>query len=211
MNNRKNERDSEKIVSTIKELLSSTNKDKALRNLPSDLYESMLEIKEMIDSNEITQDDLGKAIMDNLENNKNPLPGSVGQLLVGCLKGGCPLKYEEINDIPYIYNAKDDTFMRMSNIDTNISPGSYAIIYMTTGMPSDIKRSVFSSLMEKGFTRAKILYKKNLTDSYKTKIINNIKSYHKGGETPKYKNMATYFMILTILTILMYSYLKRKK
>lgn len=160
----------------IQELLSNHNKDKLLGEISKEMEQQIFEIKSLLDSGVISHETLKYEITNNLTDD-SIIPGTVAQMLIGCIdEKSCPMKEEEILDVPYYYDSINDSLIPLSRIAGAITTKSYAVVYMT-GSPSDINHNIFSNLKEEGFNRAKIMYKKSSTAPYKEFIIDNFDIY----------------------------------
>jgi len=160
----------------IQELLSKHNKDMLLGEISKEMEQQIFDIKSLIDSGIVSHETLKYEITNNLTSD-SVLPGTVAQMLIGCIdEESCPMKEEEILDVPYYYDSVNGSLIPLSRIEGAITTTSYAVVYMT-GSPSDINYTIFSKLKEDGFNRAKIMYKKSSTAPYKEFIINDFGFY----------------------------------
>ena len=62
-----------------------TNKDKSLGEVSAELNDYLIEIKELVESNEISYDELKEEIRKHLKSKDKVKPGSVAQLLMARL------------------------------------------------------------------------------------------------------------------------------
>lgn len=160
----------------IQELLSNNNKDKLLGEISREMEQQIFEIKSLIDSGVITHETLKYEISNNITDDKI-IPGTVAQMLIGCIdEKSCPMKEEQILDIPYYYDSINESLIPLSRITEAITTKSYAVIYMT-GYPQDLNYTIFLKLKEDGFNRAKIMHKKSSTAPYKEFIIDDFIFY----------------------------------
>jgi len=186
-------------------LLSEENKDKLLGEISEDLDQYIGDIKNMVDSGTVTYDQLRYEISKNLKIDAAAIPGSVAQMLLGCIdEESCPMRQEEILDIPYFYDKKK--LLPMTRIDNPINPDSYAVVYIT-GEPSDISIDALKEIEGKGFNKLKIMYKKTVRSKYRTMNINNIHNYvSPGGEAFNYK---LGLMVMLLLGVILYLIFKK--
>jgi hypothetical protein len=191
----------------VRRLLSEENKDKLLGEISEDLDQYIGDIKNMVDSGTITYDQLRDEISKNLKIDDDAIPGSVAQMLLGCIdEESCPMRQEEILDIPYFYDKKLKKLLPMTRIDNPINPDSYAVVYIT-GEPSDISIDALKEIEGKGFNKLKIMYKKTVRSKYRTMNINNIHNYvAPGGEAFNYKMG---LMVMLLLGVILYLLFKK--
>lgn len=188
----------------VRRLLSEENKDKLLGEISEDLEQYIADIKNMVDAGTITYDQLRDEISKNLNISQEQRPGSVAQMLLGCIdEESCPMRQEEVLDIPYFYDKKEKKVIPMTRINSSITNDSYAIIYIT-GSPSDISIDALKELEENGFNKIKIMYKKSTKSRYKTFNIENLNSYMNPQNIFNYKNGALVLVLLSIILFLIY-------
>lgn len=157
----------------MKTLLSGDNKDKLLGEISDDLEDAIIQVKNMIDSGEITHHELQQEISKNLNLGENHVPGSVAQMIIGCTKeDSCPMRQEELMDIPYFYDQREDSLIPITKIDMPIGAQSYAVVYMTGG--KKLTPKVIAQLQNSGFTKAKVMFKNSTHDKYKMSIYENL-------------------------------------
>ena len=179
-------------------LLSEENKDKLLGEISEDLEQYIADIKNMVDSGTITYDKLREEISNNLNITEDQRPGSVAQMLLGCIdEESCPMRQEEVLDIPYFYDKEQKKIIPMTKISNSFTSDSYAVIYIT-GNPSDISIDALRDLEENGFTKIKIMYKKSTKSKYKTFNIDNLNLYMNP------QNGALVMVLLSIILFLIY-------
>lgn len=168
-----------KLSEAIQKLLSEENKDKSLGELNKELTEYVIEIKELTESKSISFDRLKEELSKHINIEKDNLPGSIAQLLVGCIdeEGSCPVnKKEEPDDIPFIYDNKTKTIKPISKITTPMTDESYAVVYVS-GKLSDLSIDALKDLLDRGFKRLKVEYKEISSSDYKRVNIENLKKY----------------------------------
>ena len=188
----------------IKKLLSEDNKDKLLGEISEDLEQYIIDIKNMVDSGVLTYDQLRDEISKNLNISEDTKPGSVAQLLLGCIdEDSCPMRQEEIMDIPYYYDIETLKLIPLTNIKSSISKDSYAIIYIT-GNPKDISIDSLNELVENGFNKLKIMYKKNTTSKYKTLNIENLRKYVSSNPGLSTKGIIMISVLIAVLFVIIY-------
>ena len=110
--------------------------------------------------------------------NKRNIPGSVSQLLIGCINenGSCPMKREQAEDIAFAYDEKNKTILSLSKTNTPLTEDTYAVLYVT-GHPSTIDIDCLHDLENKGFKKLRIEYKEVSSSNYKSLNIENLKKY----------------------------------
>lgn len=169
----------EKFSATMKKLLSEDNRDKLLGEISEDIEESIMTVKDMIDSGEITYEEMKQELTKNLNVNTLHRPGSVAQMLVGCTsEDSCPMKQEELLDIPYFYDNYEDIFIPITRADSPISDNSFAVVYIT-GDYKDLGKDKLKELFSKGFKKVKIMHKTDTRARYNIKVIDDLDGYLK--------------------------------
>lgn len=188
----------------VRRLLSEENKDKLLGEISEDLEQYIADIKNMVDSGTITYDQLRDEISRNLNITEDQRPGSVAQMLLGCIdEESCPMRQEEVLDIPYFYDKDQKKIIPMTRINSSITNDSYAVVYIT-GNPSDISIDALKELEENGFSKIKIMYKKSTKSRYKTFNIDNLNLYMNPQNMLNYKTGALVMVLLAIILFLIY-------
>lgn len=188
----------------VRRLLSEENKDKLLGEISEELEQYIADIKNMVDAGTISYDQLRDEISNNLNITEDQRPGSVAQMLLGCIdEESCPMRQEEVLDIPYFYDKEQKKIIPMTRINSSITNDSYAVIYIT-GTPSDISIDALKELEENGFTRIKIMYKRNTKSKYKTFNIDNLNLYMNPQNVFNYKTGALVMVLLAIILFLIY-------
>jgi hypothetical protein len=188
----------------VRRLLSEENKDKLLGEISDDLEQYIADIKNMVDAGTITYDQLRDEISNNLNITEDQRPGSVAQMLLGCIdEESCPMRQEEVLDIPYFYDKEQKKIIPMTRINSSITNDSYAVVYIT-GSPSDISIDALRELEENGFSKIKIMYKKSTKSKYKTFNIDNLNLYMNPQNMFNYKTGALVMMLLAIILFLIY-------
>ena len=189
----------------ITKLLSEENKDKLLGEISDDLEQHIADIKNMVDSGSITYDQLREEISKNINLRTEHQPGSVAQMLLGCIdEESCPMRQEEIMDVPFFYDKDNKDVIPITQISSSISPESNAVIYIT-GSPSDVSMDCIQKLQDKGFTKIKIMYKKSSRSKYRTFNISNIQLY---TNPTKMFNSKTAFLVAFLVAVILYMYFK---
>lgn len=184
----------------IQELLSNQNKNKLLGEISKEMEQQIFDIKTLVDSGIISHETLKYEITNNLKDD-SIIPGTVAQMLIGCIdEKSCPMQEEEILDIPYYYDSINGSLIPLSRITGAITTKSYAVVYMT-GSPSDLNYKIFSNLKEDGFNRAKIMYKKSSTAPYKEFIIDDIGFYMNPANS-----YVLPILIICLLSLFIYRY-----
>lgn len=188
----------------VKRLLSEENKDLLLGEISEDLEQYIADIKNLVDSGSVTYDQLRDEISKNLNISEDQRPGSVAQMLLGCIdEESCPMRQEEVLDIPYFYDKDQQKIIPMTRINSSITSDSYAVIYMT-GSPSDISIDSLKEIEENGFNKIKIMYKKSTKSKYKTFNIDNLNLYMNPQNVFNYKTGALVLLLLAIILFLVY-------
>ena len=188
----------------VRRLLSEENKDKLLGEISEDLEQYIADIKNMVDAGTITYDQLRTEISNNLNITEDQRPGSVAQMLLGCIdEESCPMRQEEVLDIPYFYDKDRKKVIPMTGINSSITSDSYAVVYIT-GSPSDISIDALKELEENGFSKIKIMYKKSTKSKYKSFNIDNLNLYMNPQNMMNYKTGALVMVLLAIILYLIY-------
>lgn len=188
----------------VRRLLSEENKDKLLGEISDDLEQYIADIKNMVDAGTITYDQLRDEISNNLNITEDQRPGSVAQMLLGCIdEESCPMRQEEVLDIPYFYDRDQKKIIPMTRINSSITNDSYAVVYIT-GSPSDISIDALRELEENGFSKIKIMHKKSTKSKYKTFNIDNLNLYMNPQNMFNYKTGALVMVLLAIILFLIY-------
>lgn len=188
----------------VRRLLSEENKDKLLGEISEELEQYVADIKNMVDAGTITYDQLRDEISKNLSIEDEPKPGSVAQMLLGCIdEESCPMRQEEVLDIPYFYDKDLKKLIPMTRLDSSINADSYAVIYLT-GNPDDISIDSLKELESKGFSKMKIMYKKSVRSKYRTLNIENLNMYMNPQQIFNYKTGLLVMVLLSIILFLLY-------
>lgn len=190
----------------VRRLLSEENKDKLLGEVSEELEQYITDIKNMVDAGTITYDQLRDEISKNLNLSEEHIPGSVAQMLMGCIdQESCPMRQEEILDIPYFYDKLNKKLIPITKLDSSITNESYAVIYVT-GSPSDVSIDSLRELESKGFNRIKIMYKKNTKSKYRTFNVDNLNIYL---NPQNMFNLKTGALVLALIAIILYLLIRR--
>lgn len=201
-----------KLSEAIAKLLSEDNRDKSLGEIGEDLSDYLVQIKEMVEKGEITYSGLTEEISKYIDRAEIPKPGSVSQLLMGCVEGEemCPLN-EEKTDVTFIYDTDSQKFISISGVDTPSNRDVYAILYLT-GDPREVDVDSFRDLESKGFEKVKIRHKDVSESSYREVSIENLERYiklstlaSKGGEAREH-NLGTFMSICFLVIVLFILY-----
>jgi hypothetical protein len=166
-----------KLSEALAQLLSDDNKDKSLGEIGEDLSDYLVQIKEMVEKGDITYSGLTEEISKYLDRKENPKPGSVSQLLLGCVDGDdwCPLN-EKDNDVPFFYDEEKGKFLPVTDDLHPKNKDTYAILYMN-GDPREVDLHSFKDIGEKGFRRVKIRHKDVSDSVYREMDITNLEKY----------------------------------
>jgi len=198
-----------KLSEAIAKLLSEDNKDKSLGEIGEDLSDYLIQIKEMVEKGDITYGGLIEEISKYIVQGEIPKPGSVSQLLLGCIEGEefCPLN-EEKEDVTFIYDTETQKFVSISSVDTPANRDVYAILYLT-GDPREVDIDSFRDLETKGFEKIKIRHKSVSESSYREVSIENLERYiklvNKTGEVTEH-NLGTFMSICFLVIVLFILY-----
>ena len=186
----------------LSELLNKDNRDLTLGELDVELNNKLSELKKMIDLGVIDYMDLQKEISKHIDINEQSLPGSVSQLLKGCLSssGSCPINRD--NFISYTYDLTNDKLIALSN-DSQVKENSSAVIYIT-GEPSDISLDAMKSLLDKGFSKLIIKYKDLTMSNYDTHEIHDLKEHLNNDD-----NTTSIVLISIIIGVIAYILYRR--
>jgi len=202
-----NQRDIVKLSDAISKLLSTENRHKSLGELNQELSDYVIEIKELSETNSISFDRLKEEISKHIDLSQNNIPGSISQLLIGCIGDNiCPIsKKEEADDIPFVYDYKKSTLKSLSKNNIPITEDSYAVVYIN-GKMGDLDLDALKDLLGKGFNKMKIMYKETGKSDYKTVNIENLKKYiYFKPDEKKLKNSMTFFVLIVALVLLLYT------
>lgn len=166
------------LSAAIKELLSSDNKNKSLGEVSDDLNQYIIIIKDLVDQKEVNLEDLKFEIAKYLRKDDKVLPGSLAQLLVGCISSedACPLKEEHPEDVPFAYNHEKGVLVPLSYFKRPITDNTYAVLYIN-GDPQKINLDSLKKLEEDGFRKIKIHYKNVDSANYTVFNVDNLKKY----------------------------------
>jgi len=195
-----------KLSDAVAKLLTEDNKDKNLGEVSQELNSYLIEIKDLVESKEISYDKLRSEIQKHIDLKENVRPGSVAQLLVGCVnEQECPLQREKAMDISFIYDHKIDKLIPLTKVLGPISEDSYCVIYIN-GEPKNIKPEALMSLEKMGFKKIKIKHKKPKASKYSTIDIRDIQTMINENQ-----NLTTRgaFIIAIFLVVLLLLYIYR--
>ncbi len=198
-----------KFSEAIGALLSEDNKDKSLGEIGENLSDYLIQIKDLVESGKITYSGLTEEISKYMDSEEIPKPGSVSQLLLGCVEGEdwCPL-HEKPADVSYFYDPEKQNFVSISGEDGPNSTESYAIIYLS-GDPREIDIDSFKELEEKGFQKVKIRHRDISDALYKEIDITNLERYissisREGDKENNINGIMSVSFLIIILIILYY-------
>ena len=202
----------ERFSIIIKKLLSDENRDKLLGDISEEIEEFIMDIKDLIDSGEISYDQMRNELTKNINVNTLHRPGSVAQMLIGCTnEDSCPMKQEELMDIPYFYDKYEDTLLPITRNSFPVSDNSYAVIYVT-GDYKDISIDKIKELYSKGFKKLKIMHKTGTRSRYNITKIEDVYEYLTTPEIDygKYAISVGVSIISIVTFFLLIKYLKHK-
>lgn len=196
-----------KLSDAVAKLLQSDNKNKSLGEVSQEMNDYIIQIKDLVDSGDITYDDLNAEIYKHITKEDNIVPNSLAQLLVGCVGGqnACPMKKESPEDIPFAYDIKKKKLIAMSKFTSPLTEETYAVVYIS-GDPKNISIESLKDLELKGFKKLKIEYKGFQDSGYKTINIDNIKRYiYSKPEEGNYQNIMVVLFIVSLVLVLVYN------
>lgn len=195
-----------KLSDAVEKLLKEDNKDKNLGEVSEELNTYLIEIKDLVESKEISYEKLKSEIQKHIDIRENVRPGSVAQLLVGCVnETECPLQKEKAMDVSFIYDHKTDKLVPLTNITSPLTDNSYCVIYIN-GDPKNIKIEALMELEKMGFKRIKIKHKTIKSSKYSTIDISDIQSMINENQNLTSRGA---FVIAIFLVILLLLYIYR--
>jgi len=193
------------LSKAVSEILSPSNKSLSLGEASEKLNSYIITIKELVDSGDISLDELRDEITKHLDGGEKIIPNSLAQLLIGCVgdKESCLMKQEKAEDIPFIYDPENDTIKALSNVTLPLTDDSTAVLYLTDH-PKNIKTGIFQYLESKGFKKLRIEYKDSNSLNYKVIDIDNLKRYiySKPSEKDIYQSIVILGFILLLIFML---------
>ncbi len=187
----------EELNNLLEELLSEENRDKTLGELDDELSVKLSDLKKLIDMEIIDYRDLRKEIAKHIDMDEQSVPGSISQLLKGCLSssGSCPINRDI--DISYTYDVDSDTLIQLNNIENEKSSSS-AVIYMV-GDPEDISKKTLFEIKKRGINKLKIKFKDLTMANYDTHVIEDLDDHLDEND-----NITSIFIISIIVLIFGY-------
>lgn len=192
------------LSDAVAKLLTEDNRDKNLGEVSKELNNYLIEIKNLVETNEISYDQLKSEIQKHIDHNEEISPGSVAQLLMGCVnENECPLQKEQAMDISFIYDYKTSKIIPLTNVDSPVSDESYCIIYIN-GALELVKLEPLMELEKRGFKKIKIKHKRPNESVYRTMDVTNIQeaiNMEKGLPT---SSLLIAFFLIIMLLIYMY-------
>ena len=191
----------------VANLLTEENKNKSLGEVSEDLNDYLIEIKRLVETNEISYDKLRTEIRKHVDQENKLKPGSVAQLLVGCINDECPLQKEVAEDISFIYDGNSRELIPLTNISNPVSSESFAVLYIS-GDPREVKISSLSKIESMGFKKIKIKHKKINESNYKTFTIDNLEDYIESNKLEF--DQKGKFLLLFLVIVLLMLYLSRR-
>ena len=194
-----------KLSDAVAKLLTDENKDKNLGEVSEELNRYLIEIKDLVESNEISYDKLRDEIQKHMDIGENTAPGSVAQLLMGCVnETECPLQKEQAVDISFVYDHKLDKIIPLTNVTGPVTEESYCIIYIN-GDPESIKIEALLELERMGFHKIKIKHKKPNDSVYKVIDIGDIQNAINKNQNISSKG-SIIIAIFLVMLLLLYLY-----
>ena len=190
-----------KLSDAVAKLLTDENKDKNLGEVSEELNRYLIEIKDLVESNEISYDEIQK----HMDIGENTAPGSVAQLLMGCVnETECPLQKEQAVDISFVYDHKLDKIIPLTNVTGPVTEESYCIIYIN-GDPESIKIQSLLELERMGFQKIKIKHKKPNDSVYNVIDIGDIQKVINKNQNVSSKG-SIIIAIFLVMLLLLYLY-----
>ena len=185
-------------------LLSTENKDKSLGEVSQEMNEFLITIKEAVDSNEISYEQLREEIKKHISPDET-VPGSVSQLLVGCVgeEDSCPISKEVAEDVPFVYDFKSSKIIPLSKIDRPLTKDTYCVLYIT-GSPEKIKFESLKEILKMGFKKLKIKYKESEENSYENLEIDDLIYFLNKEESFFEKHKGSLIVVLCLLLLLLF-------
>jgi len=108
------------LKSNVENLLEGEKKWRVLGDLSPLDSERLVEIKSSVERGEIQYEDLREELKKHLDLEEIK-PGTISQVLVSCVSDetetSCPIKKERVEDVPYIYDSKSDSLIKLSKFD----------------------------------------------------------------------------------------------
>lgn len=195
----------ENLSGAISEILSQDNRDKILGESSEKLHNYMIKIKNLIDTGEMSLNELRDEINKNLKNKTDIIPNSLAQILIGCVgdENTCALKTEKPEDVAFFYNFKTKKLQSLSENTSPLTKDSVAVLYITDSVEK-IDLDSLQFLDNQGFEKLRIEYKDVKSSSYKVINIDNLKRYiyFKPGENDIYKSLVILGFLLLIIFML---------
>lgn len=162
-------------TSIVKVLLSEDNRDRELGEISRDVQNYFLKVRNLMEKDNASYDTIKEEILRNIPDESEMKPGSIAQLLYGCLK-------EETNDerratsneVNFLY--EDGKLSRLESMEDVIGDETYAVVHIT-GNPRDITLENLKEINVMGFKKLKIKYKSQFSLSWKVFSIENLEKY----------------------------------
>ena len=188
----------------VAKILSDDNRDKSLGEASEEINEYVVTIKELVNSGEIKYETLQNEITKHIGDDDQTIPGSLAQLLVGCVGDNlsCPMKKNEAKDVPFAYDNKLEKIVPLSKIEQADNDNTYAILYFT-GNPKNLNIKSLNYLENRGFKKLKIEYKTISSANYKTLYIENLSKYINNRED---KDSHEILYVIGFLLLLLFFY-----
>jgi len=198
-----------KLEKAVQELLQRENRDRSPGEVSTELNSYLIEIKESVESGEIDHRRLGDEIRKNLEGDEKMLPGSVGQLLVGCISGeeACPMRKERATDVSFIYDKETGKILPLTKNVSPVSETSEAILYLNCS-PENLDMESLRELTQSGFKNIKVRFKDPKKNTYVTLDSNEIKKMIFFQNFTQNNNLL-FFITVVCLILLGYIYFKK--
>lgn len=192
------------LSKAVSELLSSKNKNKSLGEASDELNNYIIKIKDLVDTGDITLEELREEITKHLNSKEVIVPNSLAQLLIGCVgdKETCLMKPEKPEDVAFLYNTQHQKLQSLSKNNIPLTDDSVAVLYLT-GNPNKINLESLKFLEEQGFKKLRIEYKDIKSANYKVINVDNLKRYI--YSRPNDNNIFQSIMILAFLLLIIFT------
>jgi len=192
------------ISEAVAKILSEDNKTKGLAEVNDELSGYLKDIKKLVEEGKITYGGLKEEISKYITKENMPKPGSVSQLLLGCMEeeeGWCPLTKEETSsEVSFIYDNETQRFVSLVEEEGD-EKNKTATIYLS-GDPREIDIDALSELEKIGFKKAKIKHRDVSETTYKELNIRNLEKYIVSKTSSKDIG-SNNFMALSFLVVLL--------
>jgi hypothetical protein len=191
------------LSKAVSEILSSENRSLSLGEASDKLNSYIVKIKDLVDTGDITLDELSEEIVKHIKDKEEVVPNSLAQLLIGCVgdKNSCLMKAEKPEDVPFLYNHQGNNLQPLSKNNNPLTEDSVAVVYFS-GNPEKISIESLKFLEDQGFHKLRIEYKDVNSANYKVINVDNLKKYiYSKPEQDIYRSV----MILGFILLLIFA------